>query len=282
MYRCMKDYYSILGVSEKASREEIRRAFRKLAMKYHPDKNIGNEQWAEEKFKEINEAYAVLGDEAKRREYDMMKQAGFAGYGPQYTGSGYYSQEQVFADAFNNPYLFQELARMFQEAGLRFDEGFVNNMFFGGRGFVFTFSGQPSERDRYKSAAKYKPPLLLRLVDKIMRFVLKRILGVQELSWQSKGEDLYRQIYLTPEEAASGVDKKIKYKRGRERKKLIIKVPPRVTQSTKIRLRGMGMTGKPPGDLFVIVKIRNRWFDRLKQRFTKLIFNACLTLWHIA
>jgi len=69
MYRGTKDYYSILGVSEKASHEEIRRAFRKLAMKYHPDKNLGNEKWAGEKFKEINEAYAVLGDEAKRQEY---------------------------------------------------------------------------------------------------------------------------------------------------------------------------------------------------------------------
>jgi DnaJ-class molecular chaperone len=81
MYSSTKDYYSILGVSEGASREEIRRAFRKLAMKYHPDRNLGNEHWAGEKFKEINEAYAVLGDEAKRREYDRMRQTGFVGYG---------------------------------------------------------------------------------------------------------------------------------------------------------------------------------------------------------
>ncbi|PIP48852.1 MAG: hypothetical protein COX14_02450 [Chloroflexi bacterium CG23_combo_of_CG06-09_8_20_14_all_45_10] len=130
----MKDYYSILGMPEGASEEEIKHAFRGLAMKYHPDRNLGNEEWAGEKFKDINEAYAVLGDGGKRREYDRMRRAGFvgAGYGPQYTAGRYYTQEQVFRDAFTNPYLFQEFVRMFQGAGLRFDEGFVDNMFFGG------------------------------------------------------------------------------------------------------------------------------------------------------
>lgn len=190
MYCGTKDYYSILGVSGKASREEIRHAFRKLAMKYHPDRNLGNEEWAGEKFKEINEAYAVLGDEVKRQEYDRMRWVSFAGCDAQYAGGRYYSQEQVFADAFTNPYLFQELARMFQETGLRFDERFVDNLFFGGKGFIFTFSGQSSERNWSTSASEYRPPLLLRLVDKVIGFTLKRMLGVQELSWQSKGEDL--------------------------------------------------------------------------------------------
>jgi DnaJ-class molecular chaperone len=257
MYRSTKDYYSILGVSEGASHEEIRRAFRKLAMKYHPDKNLGNEQWAGEKFKEINEAYAVLGDEVKRQEYDRMRQFGFAGYGAKYAGGRYYSQEQVFADAFTNPYLFQELARMFQEAGLRFDERFVDNLFFGGRGFIFTSSGQPSERNGSTSTPGYRPPLLLRLFGKVIRFTLKRMLGVPELTWQSKGEDLYHEIYLSQEEAASGVDKKIKYKRGKEKKKLIVKVPPGVTQGTKVRLRGMGLEGQTPGDLFITVNIKD-------------------------
>jgi len=257
MYRSTKDYYAILGVSEKASRDEIRRAFRKLAMKYHPDKNLGNEQWAEEKFKEINEAYAVLGDEAKRRGYDRMRQIGFAGYGAQYAGGPYYSQEQVFTDAFNNPYLIQELAKMFQEAGLRFDQRFVDNLFFGGRGFVFTSSNQTSKGDWSPSTSEYRPPLLVRLFGKLVRFMLKRAFGMQEISWQSRGEDLYHEIYLSREEAASGVDKKIKYKRGREKKKLIVKVPPGVTQGTKVRLRGMGSQGRTPGDLFVTVRIKS-------------------------
>ncbi len=63
----MKDYYRILGVLDSASQEEIKSAFRKLAFKYHPDTNPGNEKQAEEKFKEINEAYGVLGDKDKRQ-----------------------------------------------------------------------------------------------------------------------------------------------------------------------------------------------------------------------
>ncbi len=257
MYHGIKDYYAILGVSEKASREEIRHAFRKLAMKCHPDKNLGNEQWAEEKFKEINEAYAVLGDETKRKGYDRMRQTGFAGYGTQYAGGRYYSQEQVFADAFNNPYLIQELARMFQEAGLRFDQGFVNNLFFEGRGFAFTSSSQTSTGDWSNSTSEYRPPLLVRLFSKFIKFMLKRAFNVRELSWQSRGADLYHEICLSREEAASGVDRKVNYRRGREKKRLIVKVPPGVTQGTKVRLKGMGLQGGTPGDLFVTVRIKN-------------------------
>jgi curved DNA-binding protein len=66
-----KDYYKILGVNKTASQDEIKKAFRKLAVKYHPDKNAGNKQ-AEDKFKEINEANEVLGDAEKRRKYDEL------------------------------------------------------------------------------------------------------------------------------------------------------------------------------------------------------------------
>ena len=75
-----KDYYQTLGVTKEASPEEIKRAFRKLAIQYHPDKAKGDKQQAEEKFKEINEAYEVLGDPEKRKKYDQLG-AGWQQYG---------------------------------------------------------------------------------------------------------------------------------------------------------------------------------------------------------
>lgn len=253
----MKDYYSILDISEGASQDDIKHAFRKLAMEYHPDRNPGNEEWAGRKFKQVNEAYAVLSDERKRREYDRMKRAGFAGvgYGPQYAGGQYYSQEQVFTDAFTNPYLFQDLMRMFQGAGLRFDKGFVDNMFFGGRGFSFVFPGQPDWRAHQSSSMEYKPPFFWRLMGKAMRFTLKRMLGVESLTY--RGADLHHEISLSLKEANIGAEKKIKYKRGKENKKLVVKVPAGVNEGTKIRLRGMGQKGGIPGDLYVTVRIKN-------------------------
>lgn len=71
-----QNYYNVLGVKKDASQDEIKRAYRELSKKYHPDKNNGNKS-AEEKFKEVNEAYSILGDEEKRRQYDMMS-SGFS------------------------------------------------------------------------------------------------------------------------------------------------------------------------------------------------------------
>ena len=79
-----RDYYEVLGLQKGASEEEIKKAFRKMAMKYHPDKNPGNKE-AEEKFKEVNEAYSVLSDPDKKSKYDRF---GHAGVDPNGMGGG--------------------------------------------------------------------------------------------------------------------------------------------------------------------------------------------------
>src|SRR5918912_3475358 len=82
-----KDFYAVLGVSASASQDEIKKQYRKLAAKHHPDKNP-NDPKAAERFKEISEAYQVLGDAEKRKQYDQMRQLGaFGGFGG-FGGSG--------------------------------------------------------------------------------------------------------------------------------------------------------------------------------------------------
>lgn len=75
----MKDYYQVLGVSKSATEKDIKKAYRKLALKWHPDKNIDNKEEAEEKFKEISEAYQVLSDKDKKRQYDNGSYDPFGG-----------------------------------------------------------------------------------------------------------------------------------------------------------------------------------------------------------
>jgi len=86
-----KDYYKILGVSENAGLDEIKKIYRNLAMKYHPDRNPQNREAAEKRFKEISEAFYVLGDEKRRAEYDAYKK----GYGYD-AGSGEFAGARGF------------------------------------------------------------------------------------------------------------------------------------------------------------------------------------------
>lgn len=100
----MKDYYEVLGVPKTATADEIKKAYRTLAFKYHPDRNAGDAV-AEEKFKEVNAAYDVLGDEKKRRNYDLTGNASYSENTQSYYRNTYsqsYADEDVFWNWFNN------------------------------------------------------------------------------------------------------------------------------------------------------------------------------------
>ena len=124
-----KDYYQILGVSSPSTEDEIKRAYRKLALETHPDRNHGSPE-AAERFKDISEAYGVLSDPEKKKEYDRYRQFGSFGES-RASGAGFgYSQEEILRDLFKSRYaqdLFTELQKEFQRKGFRFDESFIKS-----------------------------------------------------------------------------------------------------------------------------------------------------------
>src|SRR5574344_1747891 len=87
-----RDYYEVLGVSKNATKDELKKAYRKLAIKYHPDKNPGDKE-AEEKFKEAAEAYDILSDDTKRQRYDQFGHAGVGGN----NGGGFSDVNDIFS-----------------------------------------------------------------------------------------------------------------------------------------------------------------------------------------
>ncbi|KAM3915835.1 dnaJ homolog subfamily B member 2 isoform 2-T4 [Leptodactylus fuscus] len=135
----MGDYYEILGVPRNATQDDIKRAYRKLALKWHPDKNPDNKELAEKKFKDIAEAYEVLSDVNKRETYDRYGRAGFSGPEPSRSSSRY----QGFSYTFRSP------EEVFRE-------------FFGGRdpfsdffGDDFLFPGMRSDEMRHTRSAPF-------------------------------------------------------------------------------------------------------------------------------
>jgi DnaJ-class molecular chaperone len=108
----MKDYYHVLGVHSDDSQEEIKKAFRRLALCYHPDRNIMGQQEAEEKFKEINEAYQVLGDRNRRHHYDSL--VSMANYRQKFNLR---EEFDIYSDQFLNEEMLQQLLQRLVNSG---------------------------------------------------------------------------------------------------------------------------------------------------------------------
>jgi curved DNA-binding protein CbpA len=111
----VKDHYQVLGVARDASQDEIKKAFRSLALRYHPDRNPQDQQEAEEKFKEINAAYEVLGDRARRKQYDYLAVLSLL----EHMNTARNIQGDVFGPI-SDEEAFQELLRQMADLGLDF------------------------------------------------------------------------------------------------------------------------------------------------------------------
>jgi len=217
-----KDYYQVLGVPKDATERQIKKAYRKLAMQYHPDRNPGKEQWANDKFKEINEAFGVLGDPEKRKQYDQFGTVGNIG------------------DIFSSPYTrttFEDLMKDFGGSGLRFD--FLDDIFGefmkGGRGRSFSFkiySGGTSG------------PRGVRLEEVFSQRRRPRRPQLQQVRYE---------ITITKEQATKGLEKDL----ARNDKKLRVKIPAGIKSGTKVRLRNARrITDGQPGDIIILVKVK--------------------------
>ena len=273
------DYYKILGVNKNASKEDIKKSYRKLAMKYHPDHTKGNKS-AEDKFKKISEAYAVLSDKEKRKQYDTFGAAGF---------QQRFSQEDIFK-GFDFDNILSELFGKGRGNGMRFSFG-------GGT----PFDGyQRQQKARSKGAdLVYELPLTLEEVatgtsktvsyqhhgrsEKITVKIPKGMISGKKLRVAGKGDpdpyggppgDLYIQSKVLGDKVydSKGYDlymyKEIKLSEALlgssisvptlGKKELSLKIPPGTKHKTKMRLAGHGlphMNGKDTGDLYVYIQV---------------------------
>lgn len=252
-----KDYYSILGVGKTASQDEIKKQYRKLAKQYHPDMNPGNKK-AEEKFKEVSEAYEVLGDEAKRKKYDTFgSQADFANgadfdpskYGWQgsnvryeYTGGGDHSDffNMFFSDAFDLGGIFGQ-GRKGARTSRVYDSADFGDLF-----------GTQGPRSSGRTQIR-------------------------------NGENVEAEIEITPEEGAAGVEKRISLQTQDGTKGINFKIPKGVGSGETIRLKGQGYAGAgggKTGDL--LMKVRIRPSERFTLEGDDLVTNVDVFPWDAA
>ncbi len=204
-----EDYYQVLGVDKKAPADEIKKAYRKLALKWHPDKNPNN-KGAEEKFKKISEAYAVLSDTEKRQQYDQF------GSADQYRQQ--YSQEDIFRN-----FDINEILRGFGFEGGR---GGGRTTFRTGR------RGGGGARDDYD--------------DPFAGLFGGGGMGggrQQYANMPQKGQDAEYNLSISLEESVLGADKKISFQLENRIEDISVKIPAGISSGKKLRLPGKGLSG---------------------------------------
>ena len=261
-----QDYYQVLGLDRSADEKTIKEVYRELAFKYHPDRNEKDPASAE-KMKSINEAYAVLSNVEKRREYDAMQlRFGDNAYG-QFRNT--YSEQDIFNGS-DVHQIFEEMARSF---GLRGVDSIFSD-FYGagykrfefkkqglhGKGFVYRggFGRGGFGRRHGKTMAGNASTGVGRLAN----FLLQK---VTRMSLPQTGEDVYDTIQLSPELARSGGP--YAYHHQRRAKKLVVKIPAGTREGQQIRLSQMGAMGKnggPTGDLYLKVKFKKPFLEKAK------------------
>ncbi|MGA7106288.1 MAG: molecular chaperone DnaJ [Terracidiphilus sp.] len=255
------DYYEVLGVSREASDQELKSAYRKQALKYHPDRNPGD-QAAEEKFKEASEAYQVLSDADKRAAYDRYGHAGVSGAGP--SGFGGFSGSVDLGDIFGD--LFGEMFNM-------------------GGGQQRQTRQRRGEDLRYDLTIDFEDAIFGKETEvKIRRFEsCVTCHGSGSASGrgptvcpqcQGRGQIRYQQGFFSVARTCSAcggagaiVSDPCASCHGETRiakeAKLHVKVPPGVEDGTRIRYSGEGDTGRsggPSGDLYIVLSIRSHDF----------------------
>lgn len=260
------DYYSVLGVDSQASAKQIKEAYRTLAFENHPDRNKENPESAE-KMKGINEAYAVLSNDKKRREYDAMRLQ----FGD--SAAGRFRQNYTEQDIFKGSdvqQMFEEVAKAFGLRGV--DEIFKDFYGPGYRSFSvkrkgvlfsgFMFTGG------FGSPAKGRMTLPFgNAIGKLPRMMMKQLFGA---TLPQQGDDLTDTIRISEDHARQGGP--FAYHHRKQSKKLVVKIPPGTRMDQRIRLAGMGKAGKDggaPGDLYLRVKIKTPLGQKIKQMINK-------------
>lgn len=250
-----RDYYKVLDVARTATEAEIKKSYRRLAMKFHPDRNP-NDTEAEEKFKEAKEAYEVLTDAQKRAIYDQHGHDGLAarGGGAGFSASDAFSDifGDVFGDIFGGGRRGGGARQMFRGADLRYDlELDLEQAVFGHSADIEFTTLAECEPCQGSGASPGSKPVTCETCNGVGQVRMQQgFFAVQQTCPRCKGRG---QVVSQPCDSCLGQG------RLRKKKNLHVKVPEGVDNGDRIRLAGEGEAGRnggPAGDLYVEIRVR--------------------------